>query len=200
MTVDLDPYGVPFLAQSERIALGVLNREMVPRLEGWFNDLAVSRTLGVNRHPISTEMKGRHLDDLLRSRDPAFAIYHRGERRLIGLTALEDVNPDNGTAEFMILIGDKEYQGAGYGTETTRLVLAYAFDVLGLYNVWLQVTSNNTAAIRAYERAGFRKIGVRRQSVRIGRQVIDDVYMDAIAADFAPSPLAALLHPPKEAR
>lgn len=199
MTGNVDATGLPFVIVGERVVLGVPYQELLPLCERWFNNFETSRTLGVNWHPITTRMKGRYLDSMLTSEEPTFVIHERETRAPVGLCGLDAINVEDGTAEFSIVIGDRSFQGRGLGTEAARLTLEYAFDVLGLHNVWLQVSANNPAAIRAYEKAGFRHIGLRRQSVRVGRAYIDDVYMDAIASDFEPSALARLLHPPEEA-
>ena len=52
--------------------------------------------------------------------------------------------------------------GRDFGTEATKLLLDYAFTVLGVHNVWLDTPAYNAGAIRAYEKAGFREIGRRR--------------------------------------
>jgi RimJ/RimL family protein N-acetyltransferase len=63
--------------------------------------------------------------------------------------------------------------GNGYGTEATRLTLEYGFCLLGLHNIMLSVSSANTAAIRAYKRAGFQVIGARREYRREGDYTLD---------------------------
>lgn len=200
MTFRNDPNGTPFMARGERVALGVLTKDILPPCERWFNDLRVSRTLGVNWHPLTTQMKGRYIDGMLASANSAFTAYELETMQPIGLTGLDDIDQEHGTAEFSIVIGEPSAWGKGLGTEATRLMLAYSFDVLGLYNVWLQVSANNPSAIRAYEKAGFKVIGVRRRSVRIGRELLDDIYMDAVAGDFEPSSLHRVMHPPEESR
>ena len=60
------------------------------------------------------------------------------------------------------------------------------FAVLGLHNVLLEVYEDNPRAIRAYERAGFKRIGNRRRAKRIGREHCDIIFMDAVADDFPP--------------
>lgn len=200
MTAGSDPQGIPFIAATDRIALGIVSSEILPLLERWYNDLEVSRTLGVNWHPLTSTAKQRFLGDVLTSATPTFTVYERESASPIGITGFDHLDYDNGTAEFSIVIGERSARGKGLGTETARLVLNYAFDVLGLHNVWLQVASNNAGAIRAYEKAGFKHIGVRRRSIRVGRELIDDVYMDAVADDFGPSALAAIMHPPEETR
>ena len=59
-------------------------------------------------------------------------------------------------------------------------MLDYAFHVLQLRNVLLETLEWNAAGLAAYERAGFRRIGVRR-GARISRgQPTDIVLMDAV--------------------
>jgi RimJ/RimL family protein N-acetyltransferase len=78
-------------------------------------------------------------------------------------------------AGFGILIGEKAEWSRGYGTEATRLIVRYAFDVLNLNRVWLHVLEDNQRGQRAYENVGFKVEGVLRQAgFREGR------YMDMI--------------------
>jgi diamine N-acetyltransferase len=85
--------------------------------------------------------------------------------------------------EFVIQLAP-EHRGHGIGTEATHLTLDYAFHITALHCVHLSVLAPNHGAIRAYERAGFRKIGERRQSgLWLGRRV-NEILMDAVPADF----------------
>jgi RimJ/RimL family protein N-acetyltransferase len=55
-------------------------------------------------------------------------------------------------------------RGRGLGREVTRLVLAWAFDVLGVHRVELEVLASNSRAINCYLACGFRQEGVRREA------------------------------------
>ena len=77
-----------------------------------------------------------------------FTIYERETLRPIGTPGLHEVTYRNRTATFGIIIGEPERRGKGYGTETTRLMLDYAFTVLGLHNVMLILFEFNVAGIR----------------------------------------------------
>ena len=72
-----------------------------------------------------------------------FAIYALPELRPIGITNIRDFGNPHGTAEFGITIGDASDRGQGFGTEATRLLLDYAFTVLGVHNVWLDTPAYN---------------------------------------------------------
>ena len=52
---------------------------------------------------------------------------------------------------------DKEYRGQGYGTEALKTAVSYAHNELGLNLLGLTVFPSNTKAIRAYEKVGFHK-------------------------------------------
>jgi RimJ/RimL family protein N-acetyltransferase len=95
------------------------------------------------------------------------------------------VNDRNRTAEFVIFIGEQSARGKGYGTETARLMLDYAFTTLGLHTVTLTVFAYNPAAIRAYTNAGFTECGRRRESVWMGGRLWDTISMECLASTFA---------------
>ncbi|GIN86010.1 hypothetical protein J6TS2_23960 [Heyndrickxia sporothermodurans] len=113
-----------------------------------------------------------------------FTIYENDTQRPIGNTFLSDIDYKNRTAEFNIVIGEKEFRGKGYGTEAALLVLDYALNIVGLHNLFLKVFEFNKSAIRAYEKAGFIICGSRRQSHYIGGRYWDIIFMEALATEF----------------
>jgi RimJ/RimL family protein N-acetyltransferase len=82
------------------------------------------------------------------------------EDELIGEVELDHILWQRREAELGICIARREYWNHGLGQETIRLVLRYAFDVMGLASVYLRVYSENQRAIAAYERCGFKKTGI----------------------------------------
>ncbi len=97
------------------------------------------------------------------------------------------------TAEYVVMLAP-EARGRGLGTAATRLVLDYAFHVTNLRMVWLKVLEPNAGAVKAYERAGFRRAGVLRQAGYWLGDVCDELIMDAIPADFpGPSVITPML-------
>ena len=81
----------------------------------------------------------------------------------IGSAGLE-VNPDQHSAEYTVGLFVAALRGQGLGREVTRLVLAWAFDVLGVHRVELQAVASNSRAINCYLACGFRQEGVRREA------------------------------------
>jgi|SRR5215213_5858565 len=128
--------------EGDLVALGPL----LPVYRRWINDLDTMRTLGLPPHPMTNEKEQDWYERQSKSEDDVpFTIYERDTLQPIGNTGLHGVDHRNGTATFGILIGEPECRGKGYGTETTRLMLDYAFTALGLHNVMLTVFEFNPA-------------------------------------------------------
>ncbi len=76
-------------------------------------------------------------------------------------------------------------QGRGLGPEALRLAARYLFEVRGHHRLTIDPAAANTRAIRAYERVGFRPVGVMRQYER-GRDGTwhDGLLMDLLAGEL----------------
>ena len=176
-----------FLISGERAALGMLRREQLPRLAAWFNDPDVRRGLahrGIVNEDAETAWY-EHVTEAARQPRPAevaFAIHDAADGELVGVCGLENIDHNFSRGEFGIFLGQR--RGTGIGTDATRLVLEWAFTIIGLHNVMLESYEYNEQAIRAYERAGFQVIGTRRDAVRALGRRWDSVLMDATAESF----------------
>jgi diamine N-acetyltransferase len=182
----------------EKIALGPFDRDWLPLYLRWANDFQVMRMFMPILRPITAEARQEWYDRITKPESGTvdFTIYERASMRAIGYTSLEEIDHRHRTATYSLLIGEKDCWGKGYGTETTRLMLEYAFTVLDLHNVFLSVNADNHPAIRVYTRAGFREIGRRRDAHWVAGRTADEVFMDCLATEFqppvpTPSPAAA---------
>lgn len=81
------------------------------------------------------------------------------DREVIGHIAL--VQRRNGWYETQIVVGEKKQQGKGYGTNAIKLLLQKSKKT-GIKKIYLEVRPGNTKAIRAYEKCGFQKIGIKK--------------------------------------
>ena len=81
----------------------------------------------------------------------------------IGSARLQ-VDVDQHCATYAVGLFVAALRGRGLGREVTRLVLAWAFDVLGAHRVQLEVLASNSRAINCYLACGFRWEGARREA------------------------------------
>lgn len=180
----------------ERIALGPLHRGMIPAITRWLGDFRVQRTFGGVPRAVTIEQATAIYERWVTSQnDYWFAIYERESGRLIGHTDLFEVDRRARTCTFGLLIGEEGARGRGYGSETARLMLDYAFTALGLHSVMLTVDSYNLAGQAAYRKAGFVEFGRRRQASLLNGQLLDLVYMECLASEFVSTNLAPIFAP-----
>jgi len=78
------------------------------------------------------------------------------------------------------------HQGQGIGVEAIRLVCRFLFEVRGHHRITIDPAADNLRAIRAYERVGFRRVGIMRQYERGA----DGTYHDGLLLDLLPEDLA----------
>jgi RimJ/RimL family protein N-acetyltransferase len=187
----------------ERVALGPLVREHLPLHTRWINDAERQRTGGDMLGPVTAEQLDAWFEQRRGQQDTAvFTLYARvtdpassADWEPIGFTMLRDIDHRNRTAEYAISIGAAASRGQGFGSEATFLMLDYAFTALGLHNVMLTTASFNLGGLRAYEKAGFREIGRRRECWLLDGQLHDEVYMECLASEFPGGPLRAVFVP-----
>ncbi|MEU9744702.1 GNAT family N-acetyltransferase [Streptomyces niveus] len=180
MTSPTDPI---IWLRTETCGLGPYRADLVETYWRWEQDPAL--LVGYGRQaPESLEARTEGMAHQQRGENIRFTIYDLtdGEPTPAGVAT---VLPDHSvrTGEFVIMLAP-EARGRGLGTAATRLTLDYAFHVTNLRMVWLKVLAPNEGAIRAYEKAGFRRVGAIRQAGYWLSQVCDEIVMDALAAEF----------------
>jgi RimJ/RimL family protein N-acetyltransferase len=83
-----------------------------------------------------------------------------------------------------ISIGERDFWGRGFGTDTMDLLLQYGFLELSLYRITLGVHGYNTRAQRVYEKVGFKTEGmIRGEILREGRRA-DGFYMGILRREW----------------
>lgn len=102
----------------------------------------------------------------------------------LGDLALLDVDPPNAGASVRIALGTRQ-TGKGLGTEAMRLLLAYAFNVVKLHRVQLDVFEFNERAIRSYEKCGFQQEGRLRDALHWDGQWYASLIMSVLSTDWS---------------
>lgn len=106
-----------------------------------------------------------------------FIICMRETDRPVGSVYFRDINPLQKKAEYGIFIGEDDCVGKGIGTETARLAVGYARDVLKLHKLMLRVFADNITAIKSYRNAGFVQEALLKDEIRQEGQYRDMVLM-----------------------
>lgn len=128
----------------------------------WYQDPDIAELLRHDLRPLTPGQARGYFDSIVlpaSSAGHAWAIHDRVSGNLLGTTAITQVNRQEGSCLFRIVIGEKLAWGHGFGTDATRLVVEEVFERLGLDTIKLEVFEHNSRARRAYERVGFVETG-----------------------------------------
>jgi [ribosomal protein S5]-alanine N-acetyltransferase len=125
----------------------------------------------------------------LLARQPAgWVIEHEG--RCIGSALLHSFEHENRRARYAVGILDAERLGQGIGTEVTRLVLRHAFERLALHRLDLRVLEYNHRAIACYQKCGFIREGVERETLLVDGTWHSNVMMSILEHEYRSARLA----------
>jgi aminoglycoside 6'-N-acetyltransferase len=167
------------LLRGERVALRPLAADDLGAVCAALQEPEVARWWGVFD-------ADRIREELLDASDTtAFAIEVDGA--LAGVvTASEEVDPDYRHAGIDIFLAEA-YQDRGYGSEAIRVLARHLFGERGHHRLTIDPAAANERAIRAYERVGFRPVGVMRDYERGPDGTWHDgLLMDLLAREFEP--------------
>ena len=78
--------------------------------------------------------------------------------RHIGNCMYYDIDGKRGEAELGIMIGDRDYWGRGYGTDSVNTLVEHIFTTTGLNRVYLHTLEWNQRARRSFAKSGFREV------------------------------------------
>lgn len=116
--------------------------------------------------------------------DREFFLLVSPEGRIAGEAMINEIDWDLRKANFRIGLFDPASKGQGLGSWLTGVVRDYAFEVLKLHRLELDVFSFNPAARRVYEKAGFRVEGVLRDAIFDGDDYADEILMSILEGEW----------------
>lgn len=149
------------------VTLTPLKESDAPQLFDWINDPELVR-YNSSYKPVHWNNHLTWFENVIKDNQKViFGIRAIKEDILIGVIQLIDINHINRNAELIIRIGHKDFLGRGYGRESLRLMINFAWQDLNLYRIWLRVFGSNIRAITAYKAVEFKEEGCMRQAAFI---------------------------------
>jgi len=145
----------------------------IDRLIGWIPTAEFLLQWGGSgfRFPLDRQQLLFHLARSM-EKPPDRLIYkavNEGNGEAVGHGEILAINPIHRSATLgRILVGSPRNRGRGIGEQLIRELAQICFRELKLHRVALRVYDFNQAAIRCYEKAGFRREGLQRDVHRIG--------------------------------
>lgn len=122
--------------------------------------------------------RGTHSDRL------DLSIIERATGEWAGEVVLSELSRQNESCGFRILLQGPRFYGRGLGTEATKLMIGYAFSMVGVHRIELEVYAFNPRARHVYEKAGFVYEGTKRDALRWDGEWVDCHCMALLASDW----------------
>jgi RimJ/RimL family protein N-acetyltransferase len=140
-------------------------------------------------YPLTREHIRQHLQDCAARGDRLpFKAVESASGEAIGYVEIGGIDPRNQSARIGRVLLAPGARGRGLGVEMMRAALAHAFDVLHVHRVELGVFDVNPRAIACYERTGFRREGMRRESFKspdaLGGEYWSEILMSVLASEW----------------
>ncbi len=171
----------------KHIMLREYRQDDYARIRQWVNDRETTKYLSpIFWFPQSETDTSDFLSRAMRSAPNAafFVIADVNDESYIGQLDIFEINWKIRLGKLGTVIGDEDRRGKGYGTEALRLLIDYAFGILGLERLELEVYAENKRAARCYEKAGFVFEGTRRHAAMVNGRYADVHMMSVIREDW----------------
>ncbi|MFX1312696.1 MAG: GNAT family N-acetyltransferase, partial [Promethearchaeota archaeon] len=149
------------MLKGKKVKLGPVKKEYIDHYLRWLNNSELTQFLTWYR-PLTREMEEDWYNNL-KNRENFFIfaillIEGDENEKIIGNCSI-DVNWINRVGTCGIIIGEKMFQGKGYGSEAMELLVYYGFNTLNLNRIQLEVFSFNIRALKSYQKVGFKEEG-----------------------------------------
>ncbi len=169
------------IIKGEKVTLRSVIFDDAARLTAWFLDREI------NDHVLRKMLRKQDIETWITSlpekKEELHLMVTTQEHISIGCISLK-INFQDRHAELALLIGEKEYWGRGFGTQSSRLMIQYAFKKLRMHKVWLGVYAYNTRALFLYHKLGFIQEGILREQVCYKKKYYDEIIMGLLASEW----------------
>jgi RimJ/RimL family protein N-acetyltransferase len=104
--------------------------------------------------PVSSDQQAKWLERINEDKNTLRVIIE-AEHTAIGTAVLSNIDYKNGSAEIHIKMLLEKYGNKGYGTDTIKTLLKYAFSELRLHSIYALVCEHNDISRRLFANCGF---------------------------------------------
>ncbi len=171
------------ILESDIIRLRALEPEDIDILYRWENDTTMwhlSHTVA----PFSRYILKRFIEnqryDIYETRQMRLIIESKEDGRAVGAIDLFDIDPYNRRACVGILIYSDNDRGQGFASSALGVLIRYAFQVLGLNQLYCNVLTNNPRSLNLFKGKGFSVVGIKAEWIRTTSGWADEYMLQLI--------------------
>ncbi len=134
--------------------------DLTDNYSGWFNDSEVCAYNEHHRFPRNEMQLRQYYESVIKSKNNlVLAIINKETDKHIGNVSLSNIDYVNSSAEFAIIIGNKEFWGKGVGYEATELIIEHGFKTLNLHRIFCGTSEDNMVMQKLADKLGFQSEG-----------------------------------------
>lgn len=177
------------MIQNEEVCLRAVEPGDVELLYDWENRMElwpVSNTLT----PFSKAQLARYVKnaalDVFQTKQLRLMIdaLHLNDSPLtVGMIDLFDFDPFHNRAGVGIMV-NSQWRGKGMAGSALRLFMGYAFNTLGLHQLYCHISASNTASIKLFESASFQLVGIKKEWLKTSSGYEDEWMFQCLKDDF----------------
>lgn len=165
-----------------KVSIRKFDKKDIPNKVNWINDPRNNAFLHYDL-PLEIE-KTEVWFERNKNRTDRYDAVIEADGKPVGLIGLLSIDQKNKKAEYYVTIGEGDYLGRGVAFSASKLLLEYAFTELGLERVYLYTEVDNAAAVRSYERIGFKREGVLKNDLFSKGRFVDRYLYAITKRDF----------------
>lgn len=166
--ISLSKYRMVYERRMVLIKLEPLKRSDFKQLINWIDseEFLIQWSGNAFTYPLNEQQLENYIES---SNTLAFKVIDEESKKVVGHISLGQIDNINKSARIgKVLVGDTKMRGRSIGKHMMKAVLQVAFEELKLHRVTLGVYDFNTSAILCYEKIGFVKEGLLRESKKVG--------------------------------
>ena len=154
----------PLILETERFLLRSLEtKDATDTYISWWNDKEIQEGLGARPRNWGQIEAERHINKFDNQRRYHLGIFPKGEDVPIGFFTI--FLERGKIAQTVVVIGNKDYWGAGVPFEIRTRALEFLFNTIKVEKVYGKINGRNYASIYNYKALGFVAEGVQRKQV-----------------------------------
>jgi len=102
----------------------------------------------------------------------------------IGNIKLGPINIIHNISSISILVGNKHYWGKGIASEAIDILTKFAFKKVGLNKLTAGMYIENISSMRAFEKVGFTKEGLRKKHYNLNDKYVDVIELGLLSEQY----------------
>lgn len=151
----------------------------------WFDDAEICEGNSHHCFPYSYDQLKEYIEGVSSSRtDLVLAIVEKENHTHIGNISLQNINNIYRSAEFAIVLGDRDYMGMGISKEAAKLIIEHGFKELNLNRVYCGTFETNVPMIKLAKFLNMKQEGIRRSAVFKNSNYIDMVEFGLLKEEY----------------